>query len=31
MKRRKTIKYSRYRDDDYVTRVINGKRVRVRK
>ena len=32
--RRKTrhyTKYSVWRDDDYVTRVVNGKRIRVRK
>lgn len=30
-KRRKTTKYSRWRDDDYITKVVNGKRIRVRK
>jgi len=29
--RRKTTKYSVWRDDDYVTKVVNGKRIRVRK
>jgi len=29
--RRKTTKYSVWRDDDYVTKVVNGKRMRVRK